>query len=285
MIGKEVQSNQSDFQIKEGVLNMYYGLIGGGKTYSATSDIIDLLKRGEVVYCTYPINVSDFDDRESLVLSIVNLLMFRKKFYLIGCKHNLYFINEETGYVSNGVDYNEKCFDPNNRDTYKKWLGKLNHCHLFNDEAWRLFNSYAGTKVGDDTLDLALTTRHKFRSINVIAQRPTSVHVAVRGNINRFYLCQKKVIPLVGVPLFFRYEYQKIVGDTVDETEDPISKKRYIGSKRIFDSYNSYFYGDLDPLHKSFFKTFELGFWDRVKVVSINFLSLFRRLKPAKKVK
>jgi len=66
-IGKKLPDNEKVdiFQAPEGELNMYYGMIGSGKTYAATADIHELLAMGRVVYATWPIKVSSFDDRKS----------------------------------------------------------------------------------------------------------------------------------------------------------------------------------------------------------------------------
>jgi len=115
-----------------------------------------------------------------------------------------------------------------------------------------------------DTRNLALVTRHTFRSIHVITQRPTAVQVTIRGNVNRFYKCVK-LATFFGIPRFARYEFQEMTGETVDEEKEPVSTKTYWGKKKIFDSYNSFFYGDLNRLHDFKFDVWVLNFWERLQ--------------------
>jgi len=120
-IGKEVLGNDlvDVFKASEGSINMYYGKIGNGKSYSATSDILDLLKQGKVVYANWKMVVSDFDDRKSIFLILINILLFRKRFYLIPCEKNLHYFDPETF---------------NSTGELVEWLSGLNDCHIFFDE-------------------------------------------------------------------------------------------------------------------------------------------------------
>jgi len=260
-LGKEVpQEELADaFPAPEGELNMYYGQIGSGKTYGATSDILDLVRAGRVVYATWPVKVEDFDDRRSFWFLLKNTLLFKKRFYKILSTKNLHFINAETGEVD-GV----YTFNPARNSEYIEFLNSLNHCDLFIDEAWRVIDSYMPTRdFGTEVRSLILVTRHKFRTINLIAQRPNSIQVTARANVNRFY----KFVKIASWPWirFARYEFQDMSGETVDEEKEPISTKTYWGSKRVFSAYNSFFYGDLDPLHYLHLKAYDLSLWDKGK--------------------
>jgi len=266
------------FEAEEGSINFYYGMIRQGKTYSATADIHDDLKRGDLVYATWPIKVSDFDDRESLFMSFINLILFRKNYYKIGCQKNFHFIDAEKGEVDG-----KWVFDPEKPREYVEYLNKLNHCKLYIDEAWRVIDSYKGVNFDLNSRNLILVTGHKFRVVNIIAQRPTSVHVTARGNVNRFYKVEKIATwPWVR---FQRSEFQIMSGETVDETKDPVSVKTYWAKKKIFQSYNSYFYGELDPLHDKIYETYVLKFNERLFVFWQNFVHLFSVLRKKKEVK
>lgn len=259
MIKVSSEELEEKFEAPEGELNMYYGVIGGGKTYNATADIHELLKKGRVVYATWPILVKNFDDRVNIFMRFMNFILFRKRYYSIPCKENFHYIDVEKGEVDGKLEFN-----PNRPSEYIEYLNDLNHCTLFIDEAWRIFDSYKGTMTSLDTRNLALVTRHKFRTINVIAQRPTSVQVTIRGNINRYYKCVKLSPPFLWFPpRFARYEFQEMSGETVNEDIEPISKKTYWGRKAIFRSYNSYYYGDLTPLHGLIFEAWDLNFIER----------------------
>lgn len=255
------------FIAPEGELNMYYGLIGSGKTYNATADIHELLARGRVVYATWPIKVQNFDDRKNWFMVLKNFVFFQKHYYEIPCQENMHFIDVEKGEVDGKYTFN-----PTRPQDYIEYLNTLNHCDIFIDEAWRVFDSYKGTDFSLSTRNLALVTRHKFRSIHVITQRPTAVQVTIRGNINRFYKCVK-IATLFGIPRFARYEFQEMTGETVNEEAEPISTKTYWGSRKIFASYNSFFYGDLNRIHDFKFEVWLLTFKERL----VAFYGLFRR--------
>lgn len=258
------------FVAPEGEANMYYGQIGSGKTYGATADIFELLAMGRVVYATWPIKVDDFDDRKSLFMLLKGLILFQNLYYKIPRAENFHFIDAEKGEVD-GVP----TFNPNRPSEYIAYLNSLNHCDLFIDEAWRVIDSYKGTNFTVEGRDLILVTRHKFRTVNLIAQRPTSVHVVARGNINRFYKF-KKIFKFLGIVRFARYEFQEMTGETVNEEAEPISIKTYWGSKKIFNAYNSYFYGDLNRLHDFKFDVYYLNFINKLQGIYLYFKPLFK---------
>jgi len=250
-LGKEVtvKSDLIDvFSANEGSINMYYGLIGNGKTYSATSDILDLLIQGKVVYANWKIIVEDFDDRESWIMLLKNLLLFRRRFYYIPCSKNLHY------------------FDPdsfNSTQELVQWLSELNDCHIFFDEGQDMFDSYEGTRFAKSKRRLILHTRHYHRILNIISQRPTAIQVSARGNVNRFYKCVK----LASWPWvrFARYEFQEMSGETVDENAEPISVKRYWASSRVFRAYNTDYLADGIPKSQEvFFTAFDLTLKDKI---------------------
>jgi len=270
-LGKEVDESElvGLFPAPEGELNLYYGQIGSGKTYGATADILDELRMGRLVYATWPIAVDDFDDRKSFWFLLKNTLFFKKRFFFFPLSQNFHFIDAEKGEVD-GV----KVFNPDNPREYIEYLNGLNHCSLYIDEAWRVIDSYTPVRdFGTQVRSLILVTRHKFRTINLIAQRPTSIQVTARANMNRFY----KFVKISSWPWirFARYEFQEMSGENVNEEAQPISVKTYWGSSKVFKAYNSYFYGDLNPLHGLNFKAFDLNFFDKIH----GFLLLFKKSK------
>lgn len=257
----------------EGSVNLYYGLIRSGKTYGATADIIEELEQGKVVYATWPVLVSSYDDRRDPFRLLASLLFpWRRRFYVIDLARNFHYINAETGEVD-GV----KAFDPADPHGYINYLNSLNHCSLYIDEAWRVIDSYKGVTVGTDVRNLILVTGHKYRTVNLIAQRPTSIHVTARGNVNRFYRFEKAYF--FGFPRFARTEFQSMTGETVDETSDPVSVKTYWGSSKIFNAYNSWYYGDLEPLHRPYFCAYDLSYTTRARYLAeLMFAPLWRRI-------
>lgn len=265
-IGKKVlESDLIDvFSASEGAINMYYGLIGNGKTYAATADVLDLLKQGKVVYVNWHIQVPDFDDRQSFWLLLRNILFFRKRFYRIPCSQNLHYFDPDT-------------FDSTGE--LVEWLSSLNDCHIFFDEGQDMFDSYEGTKFSKHKRRLILHTRHYHRTLNIISQRPTAIQVSARGNVNRFYKCVK--LATWPWPRFARYEFQQMSGETVDETVEPVSVKRYWGSKFVFGAYNTdYLAEGIEKSQKVYFEAFDLTFKDKVRAFGV----LFRGLKPTRKV-
>lgn len=252
-LGTKVTEDLVDvFSVNEGSINMYYGLIGNGKTYAATSDILDLLSQGKVVYCNWKIIVSDVDDRKNFLFVLRNILFFRKRFYKIPCSQNLRF------------------FDPENFNSTQElveWLSNLNDCHVFFDEGQDMFDSYEGTRFSKSKRRLILHTRHYHRTLNIISQRPTAIQVSARGNVNRFYKCVKlSSWPWVR---FARYEFQEMTGETVNEDSDPVSVKRYFANSRVFNAYNTDYLSEGIPKSQSVaFEAYDLNFWERLQAFS-----------------
>jgi len=256
-IGKSVVGDDllNIFEASEGSINMYYGLIGNGKTYAATSDILDLLNQGKVVYANWRIITEDFDDRDNFWMIIKNILFFRKRFYKIPCSKNLHF------------------FDPeqfNSTGELVEWLSGLNDCHIFFDEGQDMFDSYEGTKFSKAKRRLILHTRHYHRTLNIISQRPTAIQVSARGNVNRFYKCVKISSGfLFFPPRFARYEFQEMTGETVDENAEPISVKKYWGSNRVFKAYNTDYLAEGIPKSQSvFFEAYDLTLKEKLLCIA-----------------
>lgn len=280
-IGIKVDNDIDHFKPPEGSLNMYYGRIGSGKTYSATADIIDLLKAGQVIYCSWPIDLEKyFDDRESFFITFFNTLFRRKEFYRIHSYLNFHYFSVLKREL---YDYSGKVVKSwSSQSDFIVWLDSLSYCHIFIDEAYRLFDSYEKTNMSMTKRAFALETRHNFRHINILAQRPTSIQVSQRSQVNRFYKCVKIATwPWVR---FGRFEFQDMVSDTVDEMADPVSKKVYWGRMSIFMAYNSYYLGKVKS-QDVFFDTFLVDFKGRMRLLINNFLSLFSFLKKTKRIK
>jgi len=237
------------FDAEEGSINLYYGLIGHGKTYAATADILELLKQGKVVYCNWHINVDDFDDRTSLFMNLKNLITFNSIYFRIPCKQNLHY------------------FDPlayENNQELILWLSKLNDCHIFFDEGQDIFDSYEGTRTSKEKRRLVLHTRQYHRTLNIITQRPTAIQVSARGNISRFYKCEKIASwPWVQ---FIRTEYQAMKNETVDEESEPVSVKKYYASQKVFSAYNTNYLSQGIPKSQNvFFEAYEVTFLEKLR--------------------
>jgi len=205
------------FQPRDGSINLYYGRIGGGKTYAATADILSALQAGQVVYANWHINFDEYDQRRTFFFPFVGLFGL-KKVYMRFPKENLHYFHPD--------------------DVSVDFLSRLSDCTIYLDEGQWIFDSYEGTKFSKEKRKLILHTRHHFRNLNIITQRPTAIQVSARGNVNRFYKCE--CLWKIGFKLFRRTEFQDMLDETVDETQ-PISTQYYIGSRRVFNAYNSYY--------------------------------------------
>ena len=275
-IGNKVTEGLVDvFSAREGSINMYYGMIGNGKTYAATSDILDLLKRGEVIYANWHMVVRDFDDRENLLLLIFNTLLMRKRFYHIPCAENLYYFDVDEGvYDSKGKKIKDFGGSMGN---FVEWASSLYDCQIFFDEGQDMFDSYEGTRFSKSKRRLILHTRHYHRTLNIISQRPTAIQVSARGNVNRFYKCVK----IASWPWirFARFEFQQMTGETVDETIDPVSKKTYWGSNSVFKAYNTDYLAEGIPRSQAvFFTAYDLSVKDKFRAIYTQIQKVIHRV-------
>jgi len=233
------------FEPDEGSVNFYYGRIGNGKTYSATADILDYLSQGRVVYANWKIDFSGFDERKSFWHVFYKTLFLRKRFFRFP-KENLHY------------------FSPDDVDV--AFLGKLTDCEVFVDEGQWIFDSYKGTDFSVEKRKLILHTRHFNRSLNIISQRTQALHVTARGQVNRFFKCEKKLQwPLL---VFKRTEFQDMKENDVDEEAEPISTKTYIANKKVLNAYNSkYMRGGIEKSQEVYFEAFDFSFIGRMKLL------------------
>jgi len=241
------------FEPDEGSVNFYYGRIGNGKTYSATADILDYLRQGRVVYANWHIDFQGFDERKSFWYAFFNFIFFRKRFFKFPPENLRYFSPDD-------VDI--------------KFLGSLTDCEVFVDEGQWIFDSYKGTDFSVEKRKLILHTRHFNRSLNIISQRTQALHVTARGQVNRFFKCEKKLTwPFL---VFRRTEYQDMKENDVDEEAEPISKKVYIASKQVLNAYNSkYMRAGVPKSQEVQFEAFDYSFIGRLKLL-LSFATLPR---------
>jgi hypothetical protein len=260
----EIDLIRDIFDAEEGQIEQYYRRIGNGKTYNATADIWDDLRRGLSVYANWQVEWPGHDERESFGRLLFNILTFSKRFYRFK-PENLHFYSFddewakkqfETITLPNGdvqVVYPYKDF--------MDWFASRTDCKIYADEGHVLFDSYQTTKFSMKKRTAILHTRHFNRTIAIISQRPTAVHVSARANVNVFYKCEK----LLSWPflIFRRTEFQDMVGETVDDTK-PISKKWYFASKRILQSYNTkYLRGGIPRSQNVYVEAFDLTFKEK----------------------
>lgn len=236
------------FEPDEGAVNLYYGRIGNGKTYAATADILNLLEKGRVVYANWHIQWDGYDERDSFLQRAMHFLFFRKRFYKFRAE-NLHYFNPD--------------------DVDVEWLSTLTDCEVFIDEGQWIFDSYEGTRFSKEKRRLILHTRHVNRSLNIISQRTQAIQVSARGQVNRFYKCEKRFSwPWL---IFRRTEFQDMKGDDVDEDAEPISTRSYFANKKVLNAYDTkYLRAGVPVSQKVEFEAYDLNFIDRL-------LSLFGR--------
>lgn len=238
----------------DGMITQYYGRIGSGKTYAATSDIFDLLRRGQVVYANWKIHYEGYDQRRSLAYLIFSIIFPWKKRLMFFPADNLkYFEFSETWAKSQGYK------------DWSDWFAHITDAHIFADEGHVMFDSYTATRMSIEKRAAILHTRHFNRSIHIISQRPTAIHVAMRANVNVFYRCEKKWAfgPLVR---FRRTEFQDMNNENVDEDEEKIiSIKGYWGKQKIFNAYDTrYLRGDMKASQTVHVEGYEYGLIGRL---------------------
>lgn len=233
------------FPASEGMITQYYGRIGSGKTYAATNDVLDLLRRGKVVYTNWKLKYDGYDERKSFAYAFMSVLFpWRKRFF--------YFPKENLRFIEVDKDFHEK-------------FAKLTDCHVFLDEGHVAFDSYEMAKMSIEKRKAILHTRHYNRSIHIISQRPTAIHVTMRANVNVFYKCEC-YFRWGNIIRFRRLEFQDLLNETVDEDpEKIISIKRYWGKQKVFDAYDTKYLRDgLAPSQQVKFKAYDVPYNSRL---------------------
>jgi len=195
----------------------YCGRLGQGKTYTMVKDLVRRLNQGHVVYCNFTINWGGFDQKKSPIALLFGAIGLKKKF---------------VKYPSTNL---------RKMPTDENWhseFGKLTNCIVAIDEAYILFDSYQMSKMPMYQRLNILQTRKFDRSIWYTTQRPTNVHVVMRGMTNVFYRCEKWNVPLIPLTLFARDEFDLASDETLD-VEKRLSRRLYWGEKRFYKMYNT----------------------------------------------
>jgi len=231
------------FSPGDGEITQRYGRIGQGKTYGATMDVLDDLKAGKVVYVNWHMNFEGIDQRTEWSHILGGLLFPWVNTYYVFPKENLRYIKIDEHFL----------------DTFSK----LTDCSVYLDEGHVVFDSYEMAKMSMQKRVAVLHTRHFDRSINIISQRPTAIHVMMRANVNRFYKYEKIMTwPFL---LFKRTEYQDMTQESVDE-EQPLSTKFYIGRKEIYQMYDSkYLRNGMEASQHVKYDAFKLNYFDKLR--------------------
>lgn len=231
----------------EGALRQYYGRIRNGKTYAATSDIIDDLNSGQVVYANWPVKWEGKDQRKEFFARLLGALGLKKKFWVYP-KTNFHFVDLRD---LNNVLVDNKALGKNFYD----WFATLTSCSVYLDEGHIYYDSYLALKMNLKNRIAILDTGHYDRTINIISQRPTAIHAVLRGNVNQFFKCEK-TMDFLGWKIFKRTEFQDVANEVPNEERETIvnpktgeksygeyvwaiSEKTYWGRKKIYEAYNT----------------------------------------------
>lgn len=236
-----------------GEITQYYGRIGGGKTYAATADVLEKLRRGKVIYANWKINYNGTDERQSIAWVLLSLLFpWRKRFYVFPKDNLRYFEFSDAWARSQGYK------------DFMDWFASRTDCEIYGDEGHVMFDSYQGIKMSIEKRAAVLHTRHFDRSIHIISQRPTAIHISMRANVNRFYRCQC-IWSWGSFVRFKRTEFQDMMNETVDEDEEKvISEKFYWGKNSVFDAYDTkYLRGTIEPSQRVLFKAYDFSYPQR----------------------
>jgi hypothetical protein len=241
----EVDLLRDLFEAEEGSIVQYYGRIGNGKTYNATADILNDLRNGVVVYCNWRIDVSGItlDQKDSFFYTFLGILGLKKRFYK--------FLPSNLRYLP--ID-----------DNFMNIFADLTDCKVYLDEGHLIFDSYQMTKLSMEKRASILHTRHFNRTIAIISQRPTAVHVSARANVNIFYKCEK----IMSWPflVFRKSEYQDMTGagETVDDQQKSLSSKWYFANKKVLNAYNTkYLRGGIPRSQEVNFEAYDFSYAER----------------------
>lgn len=254
-VGTPIQEKTAEiwalFAPVEGYNHVYFGKVRNGKTYSATADILELLKRGEIVYANWRINFDEFDERNSFRIALVKYFFGKKYFYKFS-KDNFYYI------------------DTNAPDLVQT-LNKLVGVHVFIDEGQWIFNSHLKTD-DPDKRRLILEGGHYCRSLNVITQRPINILKDIRSQINIWYKVEKR-FTLFGRTLFARYQIEDMKDDVPVEPFSPEGKllvpvKHYWAKQEVFNAYATHAMRREDAIYiDPVFEVFETTYFERLALV------------------
>jgi hypothetical protein len=258
---KQILFDRTSWPDIEGSIDMIFGGLGAGKTYAATADMVRQLQNGALVYSTWKVDFKGLDQRKNPWLLLLAMFGIRYKFYSFPAQ-NFHYV---------------PLTDPD----FMKKFRESTDCIWYVDEAYAVIDSYVKNKMSLSDRFSIYGTRHFNRRLILVAQRPSSIHVAARAMVNRFYRCERPLPflqKLLHLTIFVKTEYQDMIDENVD-LDKPLSTKIYFGKKSIFKAYNSkYLRGSVngpDLAQIDVYSTSPIG------VVGYIISSLFRRRSGA----
>jgi len=252
------------FQPVEGYNVVYYGKTRNGKTRTATADILELLKRGEVVYANWKIEFPEYDERKDKK-SVFYKMLFGRRYFFKYNKDNLFYIDPDELISGKG-------------DINISYLNKLVGVHIFIDEGQWVLPSLDRVMSEEllDKMKLVLHGGHYCRSLNIITQRPSNISKNTRSQINIWYRCVKR-LEFGRLMIFQRWAIEDMKDDMPvefykdeDGSERPAGDcKTYFVNKiddPVFMAYNTHAMRSGDAIDQPpSFDVFELSRWDMLK--------------------
>jgi hypothetical protein len=264
-LGVEQQKNDqivSLFYSTEGINAVYYGKTRNGKTRNATADIIELLKRGEVVFANWQVKFDGYDEREDKQALWVKLFFHKRYFFRYG-PENFHYIDpikliDGTGEIN------------------IEFLNRLVGVHLFIDEGQWVLPSMDKTWSKDqvEKMKLVLHGGHYCRSLNIITQRHQNISKNTRSQINVWYRCVKR-LDIFGLMIFQRFAIEDMKNDEpveFDEEGRPLGVvKNYFVNKKhdpVFQAYNTHAMRQEDAIEVPVeYRVYKLSFIEKLRAI------------------
>lgn len=206
----------------------FYGYMGQGKTYNLAEYCLNELNNGRVVYTNFAMNWNGYDERNNKWLVLLHKLRLHKlKRYP---KTNL------------------------RRFHNVAQLQELKDGLVALDEGWLYFDSYVLTKMDIEQRRKIYMSRKDGLDIIYTTQRPSQVHIVLRGLTSVWWECKKYEFR------FFAYTknlFVRILRDVNDyegkvDHETELDRKVLRPRKEVYDSFDTYekieLAGDTTPL-------------------------------------
>lgn len=253
------------FEAQEGEIQQIIGKTGNGKTYEGTRRALEYLERGFVVYTTWRLILPDYyDQRNHMGRILLNIFLFKKRFYVFDLKKNWHFID---------ID----------REDLVEFIAGLTDCIVFLDEGQDIFDSYEGRGMSQLKRKSLTRTRHMRKTLIIISQRAQAVAVTARANVVWFYKCVKTwawFFPFI--PYFKIYRTEEMDTNNFPIWEDHLNGwkakvwESHFAKQRIFDAFNSWYLRDGQlKTQEIYFRAYDLTLAQKIDALLIKIFGGF----------
>jgi len=267
---KKLDINLLEYFSNEEGITLRYGRPGHGKTSTASVEIVDRLMQGSVEYCNWHIKVDDYNEMESWFNICLWFVGLKSEFTIIRASKNLHYFELDDEWAR------KQSTDTAKYEDFNDWFASRTDCVFNVDEGHLIFDSYLMAKQSLKQRAAVLHTRHFSRTLNLISQRPTAIHVTARGNVESFIKCEQLIrfrsvrrwiLRAFGWTFIRISCFQDMVGDTVDEESIPEwTKIHWLKRKNtIYDS--KYLRRGLAPSQMPEIEVYATETWDRWNMV------------------